>query len=205
MNILHTNRHYLHTQKDFSPVLLKICVFWILSNVAPQTMRAVCVRKVRQLLSKCQNSSLKLNMFIPSSPFSLHTHCICFMSINVMPLMKSPFFSVIFLKTFRSSLNIIDSVTDVTGLKLPKYSLMQDPEVTWSLWQGQRWQEETSQHQHGAQVRQRRPRARRGAQAQAHTHWTHRCPAAAPSRAHSGEATQSTHEHQTRRRRKWTI
>lgn len=113
-----------------------------------------------------------------------------------MPLMKLPFFSDFFKRAFRFSLHTIDSVTDVTGLKLPKYSLMQDPEVTWSLWQGQRWQEETSQHQRGAQVHQRRPRARRGAQAQAHTHWTHRCQAAAPSRAHSGEATQSTHEHQ---------
>lgn len=169
MNNLHTNRHYLHTQKDFSPVLLKNSVFWILSNVAPQTMRAVCVKKVRQLLAKCQNSSLKLNMLILSSPLSLHTHCICFKSINVMPLMTSRFF-VLFLRASRFSLHIMDSVTDVTGLKLPKYSLMQDPEVTWSLWQGQQWQEETSQHQRGAQVHQRRPRARRGAQAQARTH-----------------------------------
>lgn len=96
MNNLHTNRHYLHTQKDFSPVLLKNSVFWILSNVAPQTMRAVCVKKVRQLLAKCQNSSLKLNMLILSSPLSLHTHCICFKSINVMPLMTSRFFRAFF-------------------------------------------------------------------------------------------------------------
>lgn len=76
----------------------------------------------------------------------------------------------------------------MTKVKLPNYFLMQDPEVMWSLWQGQRWQGETSRHQRGARVHQRRPQAHREAQVPLHIHLTHRCPAAAPSRAHRGES-----------------
>lgn len=118
--MLHKNRHYLHTRHDFSPAFLHQYVFWIISNVASQMMRAVCLRKVRQLLSKCQNSSLKFNIFIPSSPFSLHTHCICLKSCNVALLMNAPFLAA---TAFRFSFHIIHLVTNVTKVKLPNYTL----------------------------------------------------------------------------------
>lgn len=136
------------------------CVFWIISNVAPQMMRAVCVRKVRQLLSSCQKSSLKFNIFISSSPFSLHM-----IQISIFFISNS----ILLLGSYH------------------KYSFMQDPEVMLSLWQGRQLQQ-ISQCPRGAQVHQRSPQARREVQVPPHTHWTYLCPVAVPSRAHRGES-----------------
>lgn len=107
------NLHYLHTQHDFSPAFLHNYVFWIISNVASQMMRAVCLRKVRQLLSKMPKFIIEI--FIPYSPFSLHTHPICLKSCNVALLMNAPFLAA---TAFCFSVNIIHLVTDVT--KAPK-------------------------------------------------------------------------------------
>lgn len=67
-------------------------------------------------------------------------------------------------------------------------SHMQRQEATWSLWWGQQRQVESSPCRLRAWAHQEKPLASREVRVPAPTHWTHLCPAAAPSRAHRGES-----------------
>lgn len=73
-------------------------------------MRAVCLRKVRRLLSPCQKSSLKFNIFISSSPFSLHTIHVSLKFVIWLHLHKFGVFFFFFLPAlaFRFSAHIIN-------------------------------------------------------------------------------------------------
>lgn len=72
--------------------------------------------------------------------------------------------------------------------KEPFISHMQDQEATLSLWRGRQRQAEISPRHLGALAHQKRRQASREVQVHPPTHWTHLCPAAAPSRAHRGES-----------------
>lgn len=93
----HPDRQYLLTTQFHPPFFS-----WIISNVAPQMMRAVCVRKVRLLPSQCPKSSF--------SHLPPHFHHICSHFVNGAFSRAT---------AFRSSVPMITLVSDITKIVFP--------------------------------------------------------------------------------------